>query len=155
VFSDRIRITSDISAGALVTGDARRLRQVFWNLLINACQAMPDGGSLTVEARSVPHGDDTVPWCEIVITDTGQGMAKEHMGKIFDPFFTTKTGGSGLGLAIAYRIIEDHQGTISARSELGRGAQFLVSLPLSGEALVTPDRGAHRQEPARGGNVAV
>jgi two-component system sensor histidine kinase PilS (NtrC family) len=155
VFSDRIRITSDISAGALVTGDARRLRQVFWNLLINACQAMPDGGSLTVEARSVPHGDDNVPWCEIVITDTGQGMAKEHMGKIFDPFFTTKTGGSGLGLAIAYRIIEDHQGTISARSELGRGAQFLVSLPLSGEALVTPDRGAHRQEPARGGDVAV
>jgi two-component system, NtrC family, sensor histidine kinase PilS len=130
-FIDTIRITRDVAPHILLKGDTQRLRQVFWNLLINACQAMPQGGSLSVKGTPYTHIDDDTQWCEIEITDTGQGIEKEHLGKIFDPFFTTKTGGTGLGLSIAYRIIEDHQGTISVESEPGRGTRFTVRLPMT------------------------
>jgi len=68
---------------------------------------------------------------EIVIHDTGQGIAKDALAKIFDPFFTTKNEGTGLGLAIAYRIMEDHQGTISVDSQEGSGTQFSIRIPLA------------------------
>jgi len=73
-------------------------------------------------------------WCEIVIADTGTGIAQEYLDKIFDPFFTTKTGGSGLGLAIAYRIVEDHGGVIGVSSEPGKGTQFRIRLPMVEES---------------------
>jgi two-component system sensor histidine kinase PilS (NtrC family) len=130
-FTETIRIGRDVDPHILLKGNAQRLRQVFWNLLINGCEAMPQGGTLSVKATSSSHVDDDTLWCEIEITDTGHGIEKEHLGKIFDPFFTTKDGGTGLGLAIAYRIIEDHQGTISAESEPGRGTRFRVRLPMT------------------------
>lgn len=129
-YHDGITITSLIEADAAVKGDAQRLRQVFWNLLINACQAIQDKGQISIHALPVQEVDDDT-WCRIVIADTGSGIAPENLGKIFDPFFTTKdsSGGTGLGLAIVYRIIEDHNGTIEVESQEGRGTTFTIKLP--------------------------
>jgi two-component system sensor histidine kinase PilS (NtrC family) len=129
-FVDSIRINCDVDRMITMRGDARRMRQVFWNLLINSCQAMPDGGEMTINANPFFHEDSGSAWCEIVITDAGQGIAPEHLGKIFDPFFTTKIGGTGLGLAIAYRIVEDHGGTIAVEPEKGKGTKFRILIPL-------------------------
>ncbi len=131
-FNQNIMITCDIDPCIQLSGDAQRMRQVFWNLLINACQAMPDRGLITISA-TVPPAVDSRAWCQIIITDTGLGIARESRDKIFDPFFTTKPGGTGLGLAIVYRIIEDHEGTISVDSEAGKGTRFIIRLPLSEE----------------------
>jgi two-component system sensor histidine kinase PilS (NtrC family) len=128
-FNQDIVITCDIDPGIRLSGDAQRMRQVFWNLLINACQAMPDGGVITISATVSPAVDGRA-WCQIIITDTGLGIARESRDKIFDPFFTTKTGGTGLGLAIVYRIIEDHEGAISVDSEAGKWTRFTIRLPL-------------------------
>ncbi len=132
-FGQGLEIKCDISPDIALRGDGQRLRQVFWNLLINACQAMPLGGEIRVSARTFTHFDRDTPWCEIQIADDGPGIAHEDLSKIFDPFFTSKNGGTGLGLAIVYRIIEDHGGTIYAQSSPGRGATFLVRLPKSDE----------------------
>ena len=129
VFDRNIRVASEVDPRIKLTGDAQRLRQVFWNLLINACQSMPGGGAISVFAATYHRGSDA-EGCEIVFADTGPGIAREHLDKIFDPFFTTKTGGTGLGLAIVYRIVEDHQGTITVDSEAGKGTRFILRLPL-------------------------
>jgi len=129
-FVDGISISCNIDPMITTRGDARRMRQVFWNLLINSCQAMPNGGTMTVGANPVSHGEGGSAWCEILIADTGQGISREHLAKIFDPFFTTKIGGTGLGLAIAYRIIEDHGGTIAVEAEEGHGTKFRILIPL-------------------------
>jgi two-component system sensor histidine kinase PilS (NtrC family) len=133
-FVEGIRITRDINSDILLKGDARRLRQVFWNLFINSCQAMPNGGEIIVTATPFSPLDDDTIWCEISIADTGAGIARESLSKIFDPFFTTKERGTGLGLAIAYRIIEDHGGMIVVDSEPGKGAQFRIRLPMVEES---------------------
>ncbi len=126
-FKKDIVITCDIPFSIAVNGNPQRLRQVFWNLLINAAQAMDNGGSITISAASGRGIDaDEVT---IHILDTGTGIEKEHLEHIFDPFFTTKSGGTGLGLAIAYRIIEDHNGTIDVKSEAGKGTAVIISLP--------------------------
>ena len=132
-FSPGLTIKCDIDTKLTVRGDAQRLRQVFWNLLINGCQAMPSGGAISVAATPFSHIEDDSVWCEVVIEDCGQGISKEDTAKIFDPFFTTKTGGTGLGLAIVYRIIEDHGGTISVEGNEGKGARFHVRMPMFGE----------------------
>jgi len=129
-FVEGIRISRAVFPHIVLKGDSQRLRQVFWNLLINACQAMPKGGAITISASPFTHADDAAAWCEIVLSDTGQGIAPEHLDKIFDPFFTTKTGGTGLGLAIVHRIIEDHGGAIAVDSEPGNGTQFTIRLPM-------------------------
>ena len=82
---------------------------------------------------------EETPLCELVIIDTGQGIARDYLDKIFDPFFTTKTGGTGLGLAIVYRIIEDHGGTITVDSEPGKGTRFIIRLPLIEESCYSSD----------------
>ena len=125
-----IDIKCNIDARITVCGDSQRLRQVFWNLLINSCQAMPAGGQITLSAIPFSHVEDDSVWCEIIIADTGRGIAREDLKKIFDPFFTTKTGGTGLGLAIVYRIIEDHEGTISVDSQEGKGTRFSIRIPM-------------------------
>lgn len=112
----------------IVRGDANRLQQVFLNLLTNAIQAMPKGGTLTVTTRRVP-GE---PWVAVTVSDTGTGIAPEHLHKVFDPFFTTKSPGrgTGLGLSISYRIVKEHEGTLTVQSVQGKGASFTVALPL-------------------------
>ena len=106
--------------------DRNYLKQVLLNLTLNGIQAMPDGGTLTLEART--SGKNFL----LTVADTGTGMAPEVLARIFEPYFTTKTNGSGLGLAIARRIVVAHGGTISVGSEADRGSQFRVSLPLNG-----------------------
>lgn len=142
-FSNDIIITCDVDQHCRIRGDSLRLRQVFWNLLINSCQAMPNGGSITITASSLLTAGDEAAWCDIVFSDTGVGIAPEYLGKIFIPFFTTKADGTGLGLAIAYRIIEDHGGRIEVDSEFGKGTQFKVRLPLAEEPDQLPVMRAH------------
>jgi two-component system NtrC family sensor kinase len=110
-----------------VNGDADKIRQVFVNVIVNALQAMPEGGSLRVTCSSEADRSHV----RIVIADTGRGIAPEHADRIFDPFFSTKeTGkGTGLGLSVSLGIIEQHSGTIAVESVPGRGTAFTIVLP--------------------------
>jgi two-component system, NtrC family, sensor histidine kinase PilS len=137
-FQENIVITSDIDPHIALKGDPQRLRQVFWNLLINACQAMPTGGTLAITAVPYSPGENKATMCLITIADTGRGIEGEDLAKIFDPFFTTKTEGTGLGLAIAYRIIDDHGGSIAVDSEPGKGTQCTIRLPMAEGAADLP-----------------
>lgn len=100
-----------------------QLTQVFLNLVINAIEAMPDGGELTISTRRAEGG------VRLDFADTGPGLSQEDMDKIFEPFYTTKVTGTGLGLAVSYGIIERHGGRITVESAPGRGATFTVYLP--------------------------
>lgn len=117
-----------------VSGDETQLAQVFLNLMINAVQAMPHGGTLRVSGTT--RAADGRPVIEVAVSDTGVGINKADLTKVFEPFFSTKPDGNGLGLAIAYRIVEDHGGTIRAESDEGVGTTFVLSFP----AVQTPDR---------------
>lgn len=110
---------------ASVPGDEGQLAQVFLNLVINALQAMPSGGTLAVMTQ---HQSG---WAEVTVKDTGEGIAQEILPHVFDPYFTTRSSGVGLGLAIAHRIVEGHRGTIDVESELGKGTVMIVRLPLA------------------------
>jgi len=107
-----------------VNGDSAMLRQAFLNLAINACQAMPNGGSLRVKAS--PSSRSRV---EVLVQDTGVGIAPEHLSKIFNLYFTTKERGTGIGLSMVYRIIQMHDGEVEVQSTPGRGTTFRVLLP--------------------------
>lgn len=108
--------------------DFKQIQQVFLNLVYNASEAMANGGTLTVTANRASGSKE---FLEVVISDTGSGIAKEDMDNIFDPFFTTKEEekGVGLGLSVVYGIIAKHNGTIEVESELGKGSTFKVRLP--------------------------
>jgi len=108
--------------------DFKQIQQVFLNLMHNASEAMPNGGTLTVSANRAARPKS---FLEVVISDTGCGIAKEDMENIFEPFFTTKEEekGVGLGLSVVYGIIAKHNGTITVESELGKGSTFRVQLP--------------------------
>lgn len=111
--------------------DPSQMQQVFLNMIINAAEAMEDGGKLTIDTRS----NSTENSIEISITDTGYGIPEDLFDKLFDPFFTTKEvgHGTGLGLAISYGIIKEHGGEISVESKVGEGSTFLIRLPLAKE----------------------
>jgi len=111
----------------MIQGDEERLRQVFVNLVLNAVQAMEEGGRLTVSIESGQAG--RMRAC-VHVSDTGKGISSADLQKIFDPFFTTGKGGMGLGLAISRRIIEEHGGAIGVQSATGAGATFSVAFPL-------------------------
>jgi signal transduction histidine kinase len=106
-----------------ISGDAELLKQVFLNILINAVQAMPDGGELAVTM------EDEVDAVVVNVKDTGAGIAREYLEKIFDPFFTTKDNGTGLGLAIVNTIMQANGAYIRAASEQGKGSTFSLSFP--------------------------
>jgi signal transduction histidine kinase len=105
------------------------INQVFMNLLVNACQAMPEMGNVTI--RTGHHGDQVF----VAISDTGNGVAAENMNRIFEPFFTTKPvgKGTGLGLSLAYSIVQQHGGRINVDSVIGKGATFTVWLPINAD----------------------
>ncbi len=128
--------------------DENQLGQVIDNIVINARQAMPTGGTVIVMAENIPPGQPVPaplapgPYVRISIRDFGIGIAKEHLPHVFDPFFTTKQEGSGLGLATAYSIIKKHGGFIEAESELGNGATIHIYLPATPSAAAeTPAAG--------------
>jgi signal transduction histidine kinase/putative methionine-R-sulfoxide reductase with GAF domain len=108
-----------------ITIDQEQMKQAVLNLLLNAIQAMPEGGRLKVSGL-MPDGHQ---WIQLSIQDSGIGIPPEHMGKLFDPFFTTKEGGIGLGLSIAHRIIDQHHGKIEVESTPGKGTAFTIWLP--------------------------
>jgi two-component system NtrC family sensor kinase len=113
-------------SGLLVQGDFGQLQQVFLNLIINAIQAMPRGGVLTISVRE--EDPDQV---RIDLTDTGVGIPQAIISEIFDPFFTTKEKGTGLGLSISYSIIRKHGGKILVNSQINHGSTFSVYLARS------------------------
>jgi signal transduction histidine kinase len=119
-----------------VTADAYQLKQVLMNLCLNAIQAMPEGGTLTVATR--PSSATERGGIELVVRDTGPGVAESIRERLFEPFVTTKAGGSGLGLALSRSIVERHGGRIGLTTEAGRGAVFAVWLPESGGGGPTP-----------------
>ena len=120
-----------------VEADEGQVSQVFNNLVINAGQAMPEGGTILVEGRNVEVSSDQGPplapgkYARISVIDNGKGIPEEELSRVFDPYFTTKPGGSGLGLAIAYSVLKNHQGLITVESHPGKGAAFHVYLPAS------------------------
>jgi signal transduction histidine kinase/FixJ family two-component response regulator len=121
----RIRVCKQLPEVALVYGSRSQLQGVFMNLMLNAVDAMqPEGGTLTVRVQQA--GD----FIEAEIADTGCGIPPDIIDQIFDPFFTTKPNGTGLGLSISHSIVQNHQGTIEVRSEVGKGSQFIVRLPI-------------------------
>ena len=111
----------------LLTGNIGELEQVFINLMINAQNAMTNGGALNIEARR--EGEQL----EVRFTDTGSGIAPKHLDRIFEPFYTTRAdeGGTGLGLAVSYRIVERHHGKLTVESATGKWTTFIIRLPLS------------------------
>lgn len=104
--------------------DQNMLYRAFLNLLVNAVQAMPDGGTLSIDSAYSPDRRNIL----IKVKDTGIGISQEKMSMIFTPFYTDKNRGTGLGLAIAKNIIEQHNGTITVDSEIGKGAAFIITL---------------------------
>ncbi len=107
--------------------DTGQVQQVLVNLLINAAEAVVDNGTITIRSRKAPD------WVRVEIEDTGCGIAPENLAKIFEPFFSTKPKGTGLGLAVSYGIVKNHQGSITATSQPGRGTCFRIDLPILAE----------------------
>ncbi len=131
----RVQIFTTFHAGpSRVMADETLLKQAFLNIMLNAVEAMPEGGDLAISTRLIPGGTGggRPEYVEVVFDDTGPGIREEDLGRIFDPFFTTKKDGTGLGLAITHRIIENHHGTIRVMSQRGKGTAFVVTLPLEG-----------------------
>jgi PAS domain S-box-containing protein len=134
--------------------DRNQIGQVIDNIVINAVQAMPNGGSLQVAAANVTldkGAHPTLPpgrYVKISLTDTGVGMPKEMLPRIFDPFYTTKPKGHGLGLATSYSIVSRHRGSIDVESEQGRGSTFRVYLPAGAHGTST-----NRNRDANGGHA--
>jgi two-component system sensor histidine kinase PilS (NtrC family) len=133
-----------IEPGLQLCADPEQLRQLLWNLLLNAAQAMGEGGTIGIDAHASrppqegPGGDrnDGLEggWIELGVRDGGIGIPVEALDRIFDPFFTTKPGGTGLGLATVHRIVEEHGGSIRVQSAAGKGTSFHVRLPRDAEA---------------------
>jgi signal transduction histidine kinase len=122
-----IKVERRLAADLLpVMADQDQLKQAFLNLLLNAIDAMPSGGALTLSTRNARHQNVVIQ-----IADTGVGILKECLSNIFEPFYTTKKTGSsvGLGLSVVYGIIRDHKGSIKVDSTVGQGTVFTVRLP--------------------------
>jgi two-component system sensor histidine kinase PilS (NtrC family) len=147
---DGIEIDLAVEDDLSVFADSGQLRQVLWNLILNAAEAMPDGGRLRVCARRLSERDSQegssgdrrgqegeegkARWLEIAIADDGSGIPQGKLDRIFDPFFTTKRNGSGLGLATVHRIVESHGGVIRVESKLDVGTTVRIRLSLTGES---------------------
>jgi signal transduction histidine kinase len=123
-----LRITAEPSL-ARVHADPDQVKQIVLNLLLNAIEASPAGGEVTLRLRAA--GSSVV--CEV--QDQGPGIAADQLDNIFEPFFTTKETGTGLGLALVHQMIVEHGGAITVDSEIGRGTAFRVSLPAAEQAL--------------------
>ncbi|HSB78564.1 MAG TPA: ATP-binding protein [Candidatus Methylomirabilis sp.] len=138
-----VTVSQEIAPLPPVQADFGQLRQACVNIIMNACEAMPEGGSLRVVAHEVLSGSGgtsesspagpspRAPFIEVAVTDTGQGISAEHLSKIFDPFFTTKEKGTGLGLSVVYGIVEKHGGTIGVDSQVGHGTTVTIRLPVA------------------------
>jgi signal transduction histidine kinase len=121
-----VTVTTDLAPDVpAVLGDADTLQQVMLNLVTNARDAVASGGEIRIETRR-RDGDRMI---ELVVADTGRGIAPEDLTRIFDPFFTTKPTGTGLGLSLTHGIVREHGGTIDVESAPGRGTRFILAFP--------------------------
>jgi signal transduction histidine kinase len=118
-----VKIVREYGEGLPVHADPQQMRQLFWNLCLNAVEAMPGGGELRVGARLRPRR------VEVWVSDTGRGIATADLPHVFEPFFSTKAQGTGIGLAVAHRIVHEHGGDIEVRSAAGLGTTVLTTLP--------------------------
>ena len=120
----RVQIAVDTDNAPDVNGDPAMLRQAVLNLALNACQAMPDGGTLRLRCEAA-RGRRV----KLTVSDTGVGIKPEHLQRIFDLYFTTKEKGSGIGLSMVYRTVQMHDGEIEVQSTPGKGTTFTILLP--------------------------
>ncbi len=143
-----------------VEGDEGQLKQAVNNLLINALQAMPGGGRLTLRAsnrgrdQSPPDGLEPGEYVRVSVSDTGVGIRPEDLPRVFDPYFTTKAKGHGIGLSMTWSVVKNHGGYITASSEPGKGSVFELYLPATGRRLDEPAAGK-REAPKGYGRVLV
>jgi two-component system NtrC family sensor kinase len=129
-----------------IMADPMQLRQVFLNIILNSCEAMHNGGILTVSTAFSNKRKKTV---RVEIADNGLGIDEKHLSKIFDPFFTSKEQGTGLGLSVVYGIINSHHGTIQVKSKVGEGTTIVIKLPVEATAMETshpPEEGVKGNE---------
>ncbi|MCX7918239.1 MAG: ATP-binding protein [bacterium] len=123
----QIEIISELQSGLpSIRADDKLIKSAFLNLILNAIEAMPTGGTLTIKTTAVNSELNPI---QVIIQDTGIGIQPKNLAKVFDIFYTTKEDGSGLGLPIAKRIINDIDGTITISSEVGKGTTVTVTLP--------------------------
>jgi signal transduction histidine kinase len=115
-----------------LAGDAELLHRALSNLVLNAMDAMPQGGTLTLRT----HDNDDRVYVEV--SDTGSGLTREECDRLFTPYYTSKEHGTGLGLAIVQSVVSDHGGTITVQSQPGKGTTFLVELPRNLDKLHAP-----------------
>ena len=120
-----IIVEKEISALPDIEGDEEQISQVILNLCLNAIQAMPDGGRLSILVNQ-----GKLNGVQLEVEDAGSGIAADRLRRIFDPFYSTKVDGIGMGLAVAYRIVREHQGEIQVKSEVGKGTRFSIWLPI-------------------------
>jgi PAS domain S-box-containing protein len=139
-----------------VEADGGQIGQVVQNIVLNAVEAMPGGGTVGIKARNILHGEEGLlplscgRYVLIAVEDNGPGIAGAYLGRIFDPYFTTKERGSGLGLATSYSIIKKHGGFLDVKSEVGLGSSFLIYLPASDKELTPESAGSGNLLPGRG-----
>jgi signal transduction histidine kinase/ActR/RegA family two-component response regulator len=139
-----IRLVRQIGSNAVIMGDESELREVLVNMVFNAVDAMPQGGTLTLSTSEA--GDEV----EVRVSDTGTGMTEDVRAKVFDPFFTTKgKAGMGLGLSVSYGIIRRHEGQVEVESEVGRGTTFRVRFPKVGVSALPAPSAAPEVQPSR------
>jgi two-component system sensor histidine kinase PilS (NtrC family) len=134
-----IEVAVEVAPGLRVRADAGQLRQLLWNLVLNAAQAMPEGGAVVLSAQAAGPPQESPGagrndaeewgWVELAVRDGGAGIPADVLDRVFEPFFTTKPGGTGLGLATVHRIVVEHGGSIRVASAEGKGTSVLVRLP--------------------------
>jgi signal transduction histidine kinase len=139
-----VELDLSFQPGLEITADASQFRQIVWNLVLNASEAMPDGGRLGIVARAfagelpqeftnIDRNEALQPakygWAEIAVSDTGIGISPDVCERVFDPFFTTKASGSGLGLAAVHRIVSEHSGIARLESVVGQGTTVHLRFP--------------------------
>jgi len=137
-WSEHIEVIRNLCEQTNIYGNKAEIRQVIWNLILNAIQAMPEKGILKIETTPIPplvkRGKGGFPdekkYLEILISDNGCGIEAKNQDKVFEPFYTTKKNGTGLGMAIVNRIVESHMGKITIKSKPGKGTDCIVLLPV-------------------------
>lgn len=130
-YSGTVCVATDVDDRIRLACDPESLKQVFWNLMLNAAQAMPEGGDIAIGVTVTEGRGGAAGECIITVADNGQGMDETAVSRIFEPFYTTKEGGTGLGLSTVQKIIEDHSGAISVHSKKGEGSAFSIRLPIA------------------------
>lgn len=130
-YSELVQTKMELDKRLVVEADPESIKQVFWNLMINAAQAMPDGGTIKIKMSPMFNEKKVADSCNIEFIDSGNGIPENDMMKIFEPFYTTKKNGTGLGLSTVLKIVKNHDGEINVSNLEGNGTVFTVRLPIS------------------------